>query len=188
MPLDAASLTIVHYPAEVLRTRAKAVERLDDEVKAVARRMIELMHEAEGAGLAAPQVGLSWRIFVTRGEPEDSPAQVYINPELTIADPELDVHEEGCLSLPDIRADIQRPKGITIKALGLDGKPITQTSDAFIARVWQHELDHLNGVLIIDKMTPIDRLATRKALKSLEAEAMARANDAASRRQPGAVR
>jgi peptide deformylase len=171
-----------------LRTRAKAVERIDDEVKAVARRMIELMHEAEGAGLAAPQVGLSWRMFATRGEPEDSPPQIYINPELTIANPELDVHDEGCLSLPDIRADIQRPRGITIRAIGLDGKSFAQTSDEFIARIWQHELDHLNGVLIIDKMTPMDRLATRKALKNLEAEAAARTNHDASRLRPGAVR
>lgn len=188
MALDAASLTIVHYPAEVLRKRAKTIERIDDDVKAAARRMIELMQEAEGAGLAAPQVGLPWRMFVTRGEPEDSPAQVYINPSLTISNSELDVQEEGCLSLPEIRADIQRPKGIALTATDLDGRPITRASEEFIARVWQHEMDHLNGVLIIDKMTPIDRLAKRKALKELETAAAARAAKNADKKVPGAVR
>ena len=176
MPLDASELKIIHYPAEVLRQRAKPVEKVDDTVRAVAARMLELMHEAEGAGLAAPQVGLPWRMFVTRGEEDISPGHVYINPTLTITNPELTVHDEGCLSLPEIRGDIQRPKGIRIEATDLDGKTVSITSEDFIARVWQHETDHLNGVLIIDKMNPMDRLATRKAVRDLEAAAKSKAD------------
>jgi peptide deformylase len=176
MPLDAAELKIVRYPAEVLRTRAKPIDAVDETVRAVAGRMLELMAEAEGAGLAASQVGLSWRMFVTRAQSEDDPGRVYINPILTITNPELVVHEEGCLSLPEIHVDIRRPKGVRLNAIGLDGKPLEVTSEEFIARVWQHEMDHLNGVLIIDKMTPIDRLATRKAIKELEAAAATKAD------------
>jgi peptide deformylase len=171
MALDAAALKIIHYPAEVLRQRAKPVDQVDEAVRAVAARMLELMREAEGAGLAAPQVGLPWRLFVTRGESEDDPGRVYINPILTTTNSELTVQEEGCLSLPEIHVDIQRPKGVRLTATDLDDKPVDLTSEAFIARVWQHEMDHLNGVLIIDKMNPMDRLATRKAIKDLEAAA-----------------
>jgi peptide deformylase len=110
-------------------------------------------------------------MFVTRGEGEEDPGRVYINPTLTTTNPELTVQEEGCLSLPEIHVDIQRPKGVRLNATDLDGKPVDLTNEAFIARVWQHEVDHLNGVLIIDKMNPMDRLATRKAIKDLEVAA-----------------
>ena len=171
MPVDPQRLAIVHYPDPILRTKAKPVPAIDEEVRAVARRMIELMHEADGIGLAAPQVGLPWRMFVTRGLGEDDPELVFINPILEVIDREGTVHEEGCLSLPGINVDIRRPKGIRLTAQGLDGKPFTLESAEFPARVWQHEHDHLEGVLIINRMSPMDRLATRRALKDLELEA-----------------
>jgi peptide deformylase len=171
MTVDPSKLTIVHYPAAVLKTRAKPIEKIDQNVRAVAERMIELMNAEEGLGLAAPQVGLPWRMFVTRDAADHDSSHVFINPRLRVSDNEGVIHEEGCLSLPGIRADILRPKGIELIATDLDGREFTVTSSEFIARVWQHEHDHLNGVLIIDKMAPMDRLATRKTLKELEAAA-----------------
>jgi peptide deformylase len=168
MSVDPSFLRLVVYPAEVLRRKAKPVERVDDEVRAVAHRMIQIMHEEEGVGLAAPQVGLGWRMFVTAARAEGEADRVYINPALSELEG-LESMEEGCLSLPGIRADIRRPAVATITATGLDGKEFTTTSNGFLARVWQHELDHLDGILILNRMTPLDRLATRKAVKELEA-------------------
>ncbi len=168
MPVDPASLRIVRYPDPVLRRRAEELPAVTDEVRAVARRMIELMHEARGVGLAAPQVGLSWRLFVANptGEPEDD--RVYINPVFVNASRATASREEGCLSLPGIHGDITRPTAITIRALDEQGEPFEETSDELAARVWQHENDHLDGTLIIDRMPAIDRRANQRALRDLE--------------------
>lgn len=170
MPIDPAKLRIVLYPDPVLRLRAKPVQRITDEVRAVAQRMIELMHEAPGIGLAAPQVGLSWRLFVACPSTDPKDDRVFINPVLVEPGRTLDDYEEGCLSLPQITGEIRRPKTITIKAMDLDGKPVRMTSDDLPARVWQHEYDHLEGTLILDRMAPIDRMACERQLKELEAD------------------
>ncbi|MEM9881424.1 MAG: peptide deformylase [Planctomycetota bacterium] len=166
--VDPARLRIVKYPDPVLRRIAAPLPAVDDAVRAVASRMLELMREARGVGLAAPQVGLSWRMFVVNptGEPEDD--RVFVNPALTDPGPHTAPRDEGCLSLPHVSAEVTRPTTITITALGLDGEPFTLTSDDFPARVWQHENDHLNGTLILDKMTRIDRLANKRAIADLE--------------------
>ena len=170
MSIDLASLEILVYPAPVLRQRAQRIETIDGTVQAVADRMLELMHQADGAGLAAPQVGLSWRMFVTRGD-ENQPDRVFINPRLTALQGELVLREEGCLSVPGIQVDIRRPASATISARDRDGQTFTLHGDDLPARIWQHECDHLDGVLIIDRMAPIDRIANRKMLKELEASA-----------------
>jgi peptide deformylase len=168
MSVDPAMLRIVLYPDPVLHRRAEPVETVDETVRAVAENMIALMFEADGVGLAAPQVGLSWRMFVARAIDDDDEPNVFINPVLELHRSEPIIREEGCLSLPNITADIRRPEVVTITALGLDGRPFTLENEGFVARVWQHEFDHLEGVLITDRMSPIDRLATRKALKAME--------------------
>lgn len=180
MPNDPASLIIVHHPEPVLRKRAKAVGEVTEEVRAVARRMIELMDQARGIGLAAPQVGLGWRLFVCHvpaaedRAPGADPMQVTeaplvcINPVLSDASRDLVPYEEGCLSLPEITGDVRRPSEITMTATGLDGKPFTRRASGLLARCWQHEVDHLDGVLIIDKMSPIHRMRNRQAIKALE--------------------
>ncbi|MCL4212201.1 MAG: peptide deformylase [Phycisphaerales bacterium] len=170
MMVDPASLRIVLFPAEILRRKADPVAVVTDEVRAVARRMLELMRDAEGIGLAAPQVGLPWRLFVT-GPHEGEPERVFINPELTEPSEELEVHEEGCLSIPNVRVEVRRPREITISALDLDGRPFTLRRSDLLARAWQHEVDHLNGVLIIDRMGPMDRLANRRAIRDLKSAA-----------------
>jgi peptide deformylase len=171
MPVDPQALQIVLYPDPILRQQAKPVERVDEEVRAVVERMICLMEEADGAGLAAPQVGLPWRIFLSRAAGGTRDIEVFINPELQIDDSESVVGEEGCLSLPNIYVDIRRSRGITITAQGLDGQTFKRSDADFVARVWQHENDHLDGTLIIDRMSTMDRLAKRRAIKDLEAAA-----------------
>ena len=180
MPVDPATLRIVIYPAPVLRTRAKPVDKVTDEVRAVARRMVELMREEEGIGLAAPQVGLSWRMFIAdvppneeRSTDTDPPSatngpEFYINPKLSSPKGPPEPLEEGCLSLPDIRGDVLRPEHITITALDLNGREFTKTGAGLLARCWQHEMDHLDGVLIIDRMTQMARIKNKAALKELE--------------------
>ena len=168
MAVDPAALRILHYPDPALRTRAVAVDPRDETVRAVARRMIELMHEAEGVGLAAPQVGLGWRVFVTNAREADPVDRVFINPVVTLHRGEMISEEEGCLSLPDIHVQVRRQVDAEISAIDLDGEPFSLSADGFLSRVWQHEFDHLEGTLIIDRMSPIDRLATRKVLRALE--------------------
>lgn len=182
MPVDPNSLSIVHYPAGVLRKRAIEVAAVTDEVRQVAVRMIALMHEAEGIGLAAPQVGLPWRLFVahvpedpdddrsTTSDPVTATAAptVYINPVLSAPEGIVEPYDEGCLSLPNITGEVLRPPHITIAALDLEGKPFTTRGGGLLARCWQHETDHLDGVLILDRMSQLSRLRARRAIKELE--------------------
>ncbi|XAL99348.1 peptide deformylase [Phycisphaeraceae bacterium D3-23] len=169
--VDPATLVIVHYPEPVLREVAKPVPEVNDHVRAVVAKMIELMHAAPGVGLAAPQVGLPWRLFVANPEGEEGgPAQdrVYINPEIVATTGGNVARDEGCLSLPQVTVEVVRPEQATIRALGLDGQPFEDSADDLLARIWLHEYDHLDGVLIIDKMSTIDRMANKRALRALE--------------------
>jgi peptide deformylase len=173
-------LTIVHYPAEVLRRKAKPILADRADLQAVADRMLRIMREEEGIGLAAPQVGLSWRMFVVdvpsgeaRSAHDEPPSAsdgpvVYINPVLTAPTGPPEKAEEGCLSLPDIRGEVLRPPMITITAYDLQGREFTRTASGLLARCWQHEMDHLDGVLIIDRMTQMSRLRNRAAIRDLE--------------------
>ncbi|MCA9305075.1 MAG: peptide deformylase [Phycisphaerales bacterium] len=184
MSVDPKALSIVHYPAEVLRQKAKEVPDVTADVRRVAERMIELMFEAEGIGLAAPQVGLPWRMFVAHvpenedrslgADPMEATGEpmVCINPQLSLPERDLVPFEEGCLSLPEIVGEVRRPSRITMTALGIDGREFTVRASGLLARCWQHENDHLDGVLIIDRMTPPSRLRNRNALKALEQRAV----------------
>lgn len=178
--MDPASLRIVEYPDPALRRRAEAIDGRDPAIGPIVERMIELMFAAEGIGLAAPQVGLAWRLFVAHipeGEERSASAvpatataspQVYINPVLAAPVGPPEPYEEGCLSLPGIRGDVLRPPTISISAEDLGGRPFSATATGLLARCWQHEMDHLDGVLIIDRMTQMSRLRTRAAVRQLE--------------------
>ncbi|MFG0252616.1 MAG: peptide deformylase [Phycisphaerales bacterium JB038] len=168
--VDASGLSIVFYPHPALRQKAVEIGNIDAKVRAVAARMLELMHEANGIGLAAPQVDLGWRLFVANVPDQTDGDRVYINPVLCEANGPSEVMEEGCLSLPGIHGDIRRSYQITIKALDLQGRPFTERADDLLARCWQHEVDHLDGRLIIDRMGQMDRLGNRKKLKELEVD------------------
>jgi peptide deformylase len=162
-------LKIINYPDPRLKKMSADVTVFDDRLRALATRMLELMRQEKGVGLAAPQVGENLRLFVMNptGEPADD--RIYVNPVLTEPEGEEEA-EEGCLSLPDIRADILRSKSMRIDALDLEGRPFHDVQAGFVARVWQHETDHLNGTLITDRMAPVAKMAARKVLKELEEE------------------
>ncbi|BAM04578.1 peptide deformylase [Phycisphaera mikurensis] len=167
MGVDLDSLTIRHHPDPVLRERCRPVDAAGEEARAVARRMIELMHAAPGVGLAAPQVGLPWRLFVANWSGDEGDDHVFFNPVLSDASAATAAKEEGCLSLPEVQVEVTRPREVTIRAVGLDGEAFQRTASGFPARVWQHECDHLDGVMILDKMTRLDRLANRRAIADL---------------------
>lgn len=162
------NLSIVLYPHPTLRKPTILIESIDDNIVQIAHKMLDIMRQAPGIGLAAPQVGLPLRMFVanTTGEIKDD--LVYINPVLTNPTTDSVTFEEGCLSFPGIYAHIMRPTGITITALDLNGNEFTQSSNDILARIWQHETDHLNATLFIDRFTQTDKLANRRLLKTLE--------------------
>jgi peptide deformylase len=134
------------------------------------------MREAKGVGLAAPQIGKNIRLFVMNatGKPEDD--RVYINPVLTEAEGDEE-EEEGCLSIPEFRVKVWRAKRLRIQAVDLTGQAIDQTDEGFVARVWQHETDHLNGILLTDRMGAVAKIANRGLLRDLEAKFKKKANE-----------
>jgi peptide deformylase len=167
---DPIALDLVIYPHPKLKAVAKEVPQFDDWLAAVVERMKDLMVLHKGVGLAAPQVGLSLRIFIAAGSGKREDIRVYINPMLD------DEHgseegEEGCLSLPDIRINVPRFKTLRIEALDVQGKPFSENLADFHARVVQHENDHLDGILLLDRMSPMAKLAHRKKIKELEERA-----------------
>jgi peptide deformylase len=157
----------------VLKTRALEVETFDEALRTQAARMAALMDDALGIGLAATQVGLLNRLLVYRVEP-DSPTNVVINPVVEWSSDEREVFEEGCLSLPAVHVDVERPIHIRVRAQDIDGEPIMIEASGLEARVIQHETDHLDGVLILDRIPRSARKeamrAMREALEELDAQ------------------
>jgi peptide deformylase len=160
-------LKIILYPDPRLTRISKRVEKFDQNLKQLAARMLILMREHKGVGLAAPQVGENIRLFVmnSTGKPEDD--RVYVNPILSEPLGEEEA-EEGCLSLPGINTKVLRSRAMQMVAQNLDGKELVELQDGYIARIWQHEVDHLNGVLLLDRMGPLAKMSARKTLKELE--------------------
>lgn len=187
MTLDPDQLRIQLYPAEVLRRPGEPVKP-SAEVRAIGQRMLQLMRGAEGIGLAGPQVGLSWRIFVCDipRDPEEDPLppdspplppdhtdgpQIWLNPRIIESDRQVVPYEEGCLSLPGIRGDVNRPATVTMEAQTPEGETRRVRATGLLARCWQHEIDHLDGVLILDRMTQTARLRNRSRVKAMEKSA-----------------
>jgi len=165
--LMAEPLKIIFWPDPRLKRASQPVKGFDIKLRELVSAMLELMRAEKGVGLAAPQVGRNIRLFVMNATGEPGDDRVYVNPSLF--DPEgEETGEEGCLSLPEIRIDVVRSKTLRITAFDLEGKPFEQTATGFPARVWQHEVDHLNGTLLVDRMGPVARMANRKLLKNLE--------------------
>ena len=160
-------LKIIYYPDPRLKKPSAPVREITPQLRQLAEKMFQLMREARGVGLAAPQVGQNIRMFVMNhtGEPKDD--RVYVNPELAEAEGS-DEAEEGCLSLPGINARIVRDKTVRLRATDLDGKEVDEKASGYLARVWQHEFDHLNGTLITDRMGAVAKMAAKKTLRELE--------------------
>ncbi|HVX83761.1 MAG TPA: peptide deformylase [Phycisphaerae bacterium] len=164
---DPATLKLVLYPAAVLKKIAADVHQFDAWLLAVIERMKDLMVEHKGVGLAAPQVGLSQRIFLAAESAKREDIKVYINPVLTDEHGSED-GEEGCLSLPEIRIKVPRFTRLRVEALNEHGHAFSENLENYAARIIQHENDHLDGILLTDRMSPVAKLANRKKIKSLE--------------------
>jgi len=157
----------------VLRAEARPVERFDDELRAEVARMGALMHDAYGIGLAATQVGILHRVLVYRVEPE-SPVNALVNPELEWMSKDEEWAEEGCLSLPAVHVDVERPVHVRVRARDADGEDILVEASGLEARVIQHEMDHLDGVLILDHAPRDQRKEAMRALReALDSDAAA---------------
>ena len=151
----AALAQVRQYPDTALRMRANEVELPDESLPILAERMTNLMHEARGVGLAAPQVGILRRVLVYQTS-EEEPVVALVNPRVTSASEERITEDEGCLSLgaASVIVPVERPQSVTIEASSPDGEPLVIEAEGLEARVIQHEVDHLDGVLIIDRTTP----------------------------------
>ena len=158
-----AVLKVRRYGDPVLRRKATAVETVTPEVRRLVDDMIDTMYDEVGIGLAAPQVGISLRLLVV-GDEEGRGAQALVNPAITAQGGTVTA-EEGCLSLPGIFAQVTRSEWVTLEAQDLDGRPIAITARGLRARVFQHEIDHLDGVLFIDRLEPMVRDRIKRRIK-----------------------
>ncbi|UCC81477.1 MAG: peptide deformylase [Gemmatimonadota bacterium] len=140
----------------VLRQRAEEVEEIDDDLRQLAEEMFETMYTEEGIGLAAPQVGVPKRLFVMDIREDEAEPQAVVNP-VVVEQSGSERGEEGCLSLPGLIGAVERPAKIVIEGLDLDGKPLRIEASDLLARCIQHEIDHLDGILFIDHLSPIKR-------------------------------
>jgi peptide deformylase len=152
----------------VLRTKARPVDRFDDALRSEIERMGRLMHDSMGVGLAATQVGTLNRVLVYRVQPEGNIAAL-VNPEIEWKGKETETMEEGCLSLPAILVDVERPIYVRVRALDENGEPIVIEASGLEARVIQHEIDHLDGVLILDRTSRDQRKEAMRALREADA-------------------
>lgn len=160
---------ILIHPDPRLKKVAEPIARVTPDIEALADDMLATMYDAPGVGLAAPQIGVLSRIFVmdaTREPDAEKRPMVLINPEIVLTSDDMNVYDEGCLSIPDQYAEVTRPAEVRMRWLGLDGKTHEQDFDGLWATCAQHELDHLNGVLFIDHLSAMKRqMITRKMIK-----------------------
>ena len=163
-------LEIVKYPHPALRYTSRPVEQIDDALRSEVKRMGELMSDALGVGLAATQVGVLNRVLVYRVQP-DAPFAALINPEIDWSGDEDETAEEGCLSLPGVLVEVDRPIHVRVRALDEQGEPIVVEASGLEARVIQHEIDHLDGVLILDRTSREQRKEAMRALREAQAAA-----------------
>ena len=174
-------LDVVKLGEDILRQKAEPVAEVNDEIRQLAEDMFETMIEADGVGLAAPQVGKSIRMFVAIAD--DDVRRVFINPQIIKTSQETGEYDEGCLSIPQVYETIVRPVAVTVQALNENGKPFTLEADVLLARIIQHEYDHLDGILYIDRgdkefaektTEQFKKRAERAAQKAKEKEAKAK--------------
>jgi peptide deformylase len=165
---------IVHYPDPVLREKCTGFRDGDlaepdkrEALAALVKRMGQVLLEERGVGLAAPQVGVPRRLFVINLTGEPGQEKAYINPQFeSLAGQEPG--EEGCLSIPDVRVQVRRATDVVLRAVALDGEPFEEKAEGLLARAFQHEIDHLNGRLILDYMSEEEKLVNRRAIQDLQ--------------------
>jgi peptide deformylase len=164
----AALARVRKFGDPVLRTRAREVDRFDDALLNEVERMGEIMHDALGVGLASTQLGVLHRLLVYRVQP-DSPVSALVNPEVEWAGEVQEAAEEGCLSLPEVLVDVERPIHVRVKAKNEHGEEVVVEASGLEARAIQHEIDHLDGVLILDRTSREQRKEAMRALREAQA-------------------
>jgi peptide deformylase len=174
------NLSIIPHPHPTLRVRSKPIKRVDAQLRNLVDQMLDLMYEENGVGLAANQVDLPIRLFVANpsGERGDGEELILLNPELQMPKGN-ETQQEGCLSLPDLYGQVKRPKSIRLSAYDLKGNSIERTVDGFLARVLQHENDHLDGVMFIDRMSDEGRRELIDDIDELETDFRSKQNSGA---------
>ena len=165
--IDAENCQLTHYPAQVLAGSAEKVEKIDDNIRQLIKKMVEIMQQNGGIGLAAPQIGVPLRIFIIAIDTNGQDLKVYINPTVT-TEGTLGAMEEGCLSVPEVYTKVKRYKKCRVTATDLDGNEFTEEAEGLYARCLQHENDHINGVTIVNRMGTAAKIAHRRKLKKLE--------------------
>ena len=158
---------ITHYPAKVLTSESKPIDKIDDNIRQLVAKMTDLMLEHKGIGLAGPQAGVDLRIFIISLDTTRENVKVYINPTVTTSG-QTYLMEEGCLSVPGIYTKVKRFSQCIVTATDLDGNEFTEEADDLYARALQHENDHINGTTIVNRMSSVARIAHRKQIKKLE--------------------
>lgn len=164
-------MQIVTYPHPTLRHVSKPVQRIDASLRRRVAQMFDTMYQAQGVGLAANQVDLPLRLFVTNptGKPDEGEPLVFINPVLSQPKGKSE-EEEGCLSIPGVHALIVRPERVRVQAFDLSGEEVDCKVDGLLARIIQHEVDHLDGILFIDRLSETGQVAVQPGLEELELE------------------
>ncbi|MHB0951125.1 MAG: peptide deformylase [Allorhizobium sp.] len=166
---------LIILPDPILRQVSNPVERVDSDIRKLAEDMLETMYDAPGIGLAAIQVGVPRRLLVidVAREGEEKQPLVFINPEIVTSSDERSVYEEGCLSIPDYYAEVERPATVTVRSIDREGKEQLTEAEGLLATCLQHEIDHLNGVLFIDHISRLKReMVIKKFTKAAKAKAI----------------
>jgi len=162
---------IVKIGADILASKSAAIDIIDDDIRALARDMVETMHAAPGIGLSAPQVDTGVRLITVDLSIGENPDDLFvlINPEITLQEGSC-VREEGCLSVPDVWEKVTRPQKVTVRGLDLEGREKSIEAQDLLARAFCHEIDHLDGKLFVDRLSPLKRGLIRKKFKKAAAK------------------
>ena len=163
-------LKIEMLGSEVLRRRAEEIPENDDGLRKLLRDMFETMYDAEGIGLAGPQVGVDRRVIVVDLREEGSTPLALVNPRIVDSAADTDQAEEGCLSIPGVSGVVERPTRVVVEALSDTGDPLRIEAEGLLGRCLQHEVDHLDGVLFVDRLSPLKRNMVLKRYRALVAE------------------
>jgi peptide deformylase len=162
-----SGLHILHYPDAKLRERARRIKEVGSFLPEMSERMAELLRDAQGIGLAATQVGWPYRLVVLKSNPESDEVQALVNPASVVREGRV-VEEEGCLSVPGVFAKVRRAEKVRVRAELPDGTPVEMELEGLMARAWQHETDHLDGTLFVDRLSPVAKIAVSGRLRELE--------------------
>lgn len=168
-----AILPILTIPDPILRKKARLIERVDADLRRLMDGMLATMYDAPGIGLAAPQVGILRRLIVMDPAKDEAPKNpvIMVNPEILTRSDEMRIHEEGCLSIPEITAEVERPARTKVSFLDREGKPVETELEGIWSTIVQHEIDHLNGVLFIDYLSRLKRdMIVKKLTKTRRAD------------------